>query len=87
MMMVLSREAVKIMSGFSDDVAMAVTSPLVGGGRGSKVKRRGGKKCDEVGGERGGGREARRREKGRTASGRGGRRERARSAFAHGAEG
>lgn len=28
MMMVLSREAVKIMSGFSDDVAMAVTSPL-----------------------------------------------------------
>lgn len=28
MMMVLSREAVKIMSGFSDEVAMAVTSPL-----------------------------------------------------------
>jgi hypothetical protein len=30
MMRVLSREAVKIMSGFSAEVAMAVTSPLLG---------------------------------------------------------
>lgn len=29
MMRVLSREAVKIMSGFSAEVAMAVTSPLL----------------------------------------------------------
>ena len=28
MMMVLSREAVRIMSGFSEEVATAVTSPL-----------------------------------------------------------
>lgn len=50
MMMVLSREAVKIMSGFSDDVAMAVTSPLLmvrrGEGRGRRERLKGKGGCE-----------------------------------------